>query len=263
MNQTNLNRDELTRLILEYLRHEPGTQFENLLQIGIERVIERQLSHLESQEVLEILHEMMNSNIIMPSRDRGNHGWPFFSLTSYGNDVINRIGPPVYDFQGYIRDINARVQNIDDILITYLSESLRSFHSNLYISSMVMLGCASERAIRLLVNSYINAIDGAKNKNNLQSRINNSDISKIYEEFRKSFNSTRVQITNQELVRDIEIQIDGIFNFIRIIRNTIVHPNAMPNITNAMVYANLQQFSYYIEKIYGLMSYYSTNQIHV
>lgn len=43
-------------------------------------------------------------------------------------------------------------------------------------------------------------------------------------------------------------------------RNTIAHPAVVPNITAALVYANLQQFSYYVATIFELITYYRENK---
>jgi hypothetical protein len=257
-----MDRGELKTLLLDFLRANPHTQVENILQSGIEQKIKRRLSSAESQLVMEMIHELVVSNIIMPAADRMNSGWPWFGLTSYGHEVLARSGPPVYDYDGYMVEVRRAVSSLDSVVERYLSEALRAFQANLYLASMVMLGCASERAITLLINSYVAAIEDPANQQKLQSRVSGRDISVAYDRFRESFNSTRSQFSSAQ-IHDFDAHVDGIFSFIRLLRNSIVHPAASPNITNPLVYANLQQFVYYIGTIFNLVDHFSSNRIRV
>jgi hypothetical protein len=258
-----LTRDQLKRLVIEHLQQEPRTQFENLVQFGIERRINRSLNGMESQDVLELVHEFIVSNILMTGMNRHNTGWPWLAVTTHGEEVLSKGGPPVYDYEGYLADLKNRVTTLDSVVEHYLSESLRAYQANLYFSAMVMLGCSSERAIRLLMDAYIISIEDDTNREKLRSRLSGRDISVAYDKFKESFDSTKYQISNTALVRDFDAHVDGIFTFIRLLRNSIVHPTAIPNITSALVYSNLQQFSYYAETVFKLINYYQTNKTKV
>jgi hypothetical protein len=258
-----LNKDQLKVFLIEHFKKEPETQIESIIQSGVEEKLKRKITDKESQMLLEMINEFIVSNIIMTALNRNNTGWPWMALTEHGREVINKSGPPVYDYNGYMDEMLKRINNFDNIIKMYLSESLRAYQYNLYYSSMVMLGCSSERAILLLIKSYIDAIDNDKNKQNLLERTNGRDISVAYNRFRESFNATCKQVNSPDIIRDFDDHIEGVFNFIRLLRNSIVHPESIPNITSALVYANLQQFSYYIETIFKLIDYYSQHKITV
>lgn len=258
-----IERSELRNLLLDHLRANPRTQVGNILQFGIEEKIGRSLSESESQLAIEMLHELTVSNIIMPASDRHNTGWPWFAVTSHGRELLSQAGPPVYDYDGYMVELSKTVPNLDSLVVRYVGESLRAFQANLYLASMAMLGCASERAITLLIESYVGAIDGDANQAKLRQRISGRDVSSAYERFRESFVSVRRQINAPDLIRDLDDHIGGMFAFIRLLRNAIVHPSALPNITNALVYANLQYFAYYVSTIFGLILYFEHNKVTV
>ncbi len=74
------------------------------------------------------------------------------------------------------------------------SGKLKKYQGNSYLASMAMLGCASEKSMRLLFDAYVEAIDKEANRNKLKSRLAGHDISRAYEEFRKSFSTTRGQV---------------------------------------------------------------------
>jgi len=180
-----------------------------------------------------------------------------------GSAVLKQGGPPVYDYDGYLVDLKGRVPTLDSVVERYVGESLRTYQSNSYLASMAMLGCASERSIRLLFEAYIQAIDKEANRSRLKSRLEGRDISRAYKEFKRSFDSTRGQVQDSTIVNDFDVHVESVFHFIRLLRNSILHPTGMPRITSAVMYSNLQQFSQYVETIFRLVSYYKTHPVSV
>lgn len=258
-----LTPEELKIRVFEYLRTNPQTQFENIVQFGIEQKIGRSLKAPESQRLLELIHELTVSNILMPAMNRSNTGWPWLAVTSHGREVLGASGPAVYDYEGYLGGLRAQIKNLDEIVEIYISESLRAYQANLYHASMVMLALASERAITLLIEQYVNAIEDDKNRDKLQSRISRRDISEAYERFKESFDSTRSSLGQAELARDYDLHVDSVFTFVRLIRNSIVHPKDMPRATSVIVYSSLQQFSFYSVTIFALIDHYKQNKVTV
>ena len=266
---TPLSREELKLMLIEHLKQSPRTQVANILgSYGVEQQIHRELTDQESQTALELIHEFIVTNIVMTSADRYNTGWPWLSVTAHGKEVLAKSGPPVYDYDGYMADLKKRVPDLDTVVEQYIGESLRTYQGNSYLASMAMLGCASERAMRVLFDAYLGAIDKeakadkeAKNRNKLRSRLEGREISRAYAEFRKSFDTTRAQVHDSTIVNDFDVHVDGVFQFIRLLRNSILHPSGTPTITSAIIYANLQQFSQYVETIFRLVSFYKNNSV--
>ena len=260
---TPLSREEIKLRMIEHFKRHPSTQIANIMAFGVEQPIGRSLSPQESAIVLELIHEFMVTNIVMPAADRYNAGWPWFSVTTHGQEVLGTSGPPVYDYDGYMADLKTRVPDLDGVVERYVSESLRTYQGNSYLASMAMLGCASERSMRVLFDAYVGAIDKEANRDRLKSRLEGRDISRAYAEFRKSFDTTRPQVHDSTIVNDFDVHVDGVFHFIRLLRNSIVHPSGIPAVTSAIIYSNLQQFSQYVETIFRLVLYYKSNTVSV
>jgi hypothetical protein len=259
-----LSKEEIKFRIIEHFKQYPQTQIANIMGFGLEQSIGRSLWPQEEQLALELIHEFIVTNIVMTSADRHNTGWPWLSVTTHGREVLEKGGPPVYDYDGYLTDLRSRVPDLDVVVERYVSESLRTYQNNSYLASMAMLGCASERSMRLLFGAYVGAIDKEANSSKLKSRLDGRDISRAYTEFRKSFDSTRAQVHDGAIVNDFDVHVEGVFHFIRLLRNSIVHPTAgIPRITSAVMYSNLQQFSQYVETIFKLISYYEDNPVAV
>jgi hypothetical protein len=211
--------------------------------------------------LLEILHELLTSNVLMPAMDQNNTGWPWFGLTSHGREVLATIGPPVYDYDGFLHDLRTRT-TLDPVVEAFLSEALQAYQRNLYLASVAMLGCASERAVWLLMNAYVAAISDTVNQEKLRSRISSRDISVAYKKFRESFDSARGQLP-PSLHADFDVHVDAVFQFARLLRNSVVHAAAIPSITHAVAYASLQQFSYYLPTLNLIVEHLRTSPVTV
>lgn len=253
-------RDRLKQALFDSFRAQRQTQYLNVVH-DVERRLEGALPPGYEQTLLELVHELIVSNVVMTGMNAHNTGWPWLAVTTHGAQLLAQEGPPVYDYEGFIRDIKGRVPNLDPITERYLSESLQAYQRNLFYASMVMLGIAAERSVRVLIDSYVTAIKDDAAREKLRSRLNGRDIGTAYARFRESFDSTRSQIQESSLPRDFDIHVDGIFSFVRLLRNSVVHPDAMPAVTSAMVAANLQQFSFFATALFRLAGYFASNQV--
>ncbi|MFC1572440.1 hypothetical protein ACFL6M_02465 [Candidatus Eisenbacteria bacterium] len=252
-------RDRLKRALLDAFRECPRTQYLEIVR-RVKHRMQGALPRGYEQILLELVHELIVSNVVMTGMNEHNTGWPWLAVTTHGSQVLSQEGPAVYDYEGFLHDLQERVPHLDSIVKRYISESLQAYQRNLFYASMVMLGIASERAIRVLVEAYVASVDSAKAKTRLQSKLNGRDISTVYKTFRRSFDTTRSQVTDASLPNEFDVHVDSVYNFVRLLRNAVAHPGAMPNITSALVYANLQQFSLFSETIFRLVSYYESNQ---
>jgi len=126
-----------------------------------------------------------------------------------------------------------------------------------------MLGAASEKAILLLIENYGSRIKDEKHKESFFSRVNNKMISQKYDEFKRSYKSASPKPTSLPLAQDLEQLLDGAFNFYRHTRNSVGHPQIIPDLDKGVILANLGQFIVYVERIYALISFYSTSDVQV
>lgn len=125
-----------------------------------------------------------------------------------------------------------------------------------------MLGCASERAIRLLIDAYLGAIADQANRDKLASRVSGREISVAYKRFRESFDSVRNQLP-VSLNAEFNVHIDAVFTFTWILRNAVMHPATLPTVTHAVAYASLQQFRYYLPTMAEVVAFLQTHSVTV
>ena len=145
--------------------------------------------------------------------------------------------------------------DLDDITFTYIGESVASFNRRQLLSATLTLGVASENLMLLLVESFLNWIKDAKRKANFEKKIKDRFIYTQYKEFKQEF-SNEVKNLPKELQSDWETYLDGVFNFIRLNRNSAGHPTGK-KLDAKVVYANLQIFSEYASYIFALIKYFS------
>ena len=157
--------------------------------------------------------------------------------------------------------VSQRIASIDSIVIQLINESIVCLESSSLAGSSILVGCASERAIWLLINSYTQAISNTDNRQRFKDKIKSQHVSGAYKTFKQSLRSSRNRREVDELVRDWETQIDALFHFYRICRNDIGHPIVPLSLERGPLIANLGRFARYIEVIYELIAYFRSHEV--
>jgi len=142
-----------------------------------------------------------------------------------------------------------------------MEEAIITLKAGSNLGCAFLLGGASEKAIYLLIESYKNAIKNTALKEQFIKRTSNKFISKIFNEFKNSYKSSKNKPTGFGWTNDIEIKIEQIFQFCRITRNEAGHPHLPPNLDKGVLLANMGQFVKYIEDLYKMIEYYQNNQV--
>lgn len=208
-------------------------------------------------KIQSILWDLTIEGAIRPgSTDGSSNFFPDFHVTEYGNQIIKNEPEGPYDPDGYLKRI-AQIQELDTIILTYLEESLKAFRIGCLLSSTVTLGCASEKALSLLIEAYTNSISDTSQRENFQKRI--AGMTFIQKKFEEFDNKLKGQIlARQDLPKDIkenlENELKGIFSVIRRYRNDAGHPTGL-TITRDEAYANLYVFPTYLRKVYKLINW--------
>jgi hypothetical protein len=88
------------------------------------------------------------------------------------------------------------------------------------------------------------------NRNKYFSKMNNRMIPKKFEEFSACYIGCKSHPTDA-LSHDLDVLIGSMFQFCRITRNEVGHPEIVPDLDKGVLLANLGHFVTYIERIYG------------
>ncbi|MBC7263633.1 MAG: hypothetical protein H5T64_04655 [Chloroflexi bacterium] len=165
-----------------------------------------------------------------------------------------------FEIDKFPQTIQERVPDCDPVIVRFIDESIRCVRSDALLAAAFMLGAASERAINLLIHTYGDAIQDDSSRQQFLSRVNGRFISRKYDEFIRSYQSCRSKPSGI-LSQDLDVIIGGMFQFCRITRNEIGHPQIVPDLDKGVILANLGQFVKYIERIYQLINHFKENGV--
>lgn len=216
------------------------------------------LSTQDQKVIVSTLWEMINCGILIPSQDDGHATWPFVSLTCYGQTAISEEEYSPYDPDGYLMQLQREVDDLDDVLIFYLTEALGCFRANQNVACMVMLGVASERLFDIMLESFITSLSSEREKDQLQKNTQGRMVVKRYDELRKRIDPKKGQFPPQ-LAENLDTYLVSIFNLVRYTRNDGGHPTGRA-FRRDEAYANLYVFAQYCKYIYQLIGFLRQNQ---
>ena len=211
---------------------------------------------LEDREKIRIMiWQLILQGIVVPGGYEHEPNFASLKITEYGKEVLETGEMLAYDPDGFMKGLRSSVPRIDDVILTYVEEALRSFMSGCYFASTVMLGVASEQGILLLIEQYENSIQDNARRSQFESDVEQArSIMRKFETFRKEIEPRKKEL-RQNVCDDLDIQLDGIFNYIRINRNDAGHPTGR-KMTRQEALSLITVFPNYIRTLYKLIDYF-------
>jgi hypothetical protein len=207
----------------------------------------------------EVIWSFIIQGILVPGLDDANQGWPFLRLTEYGRRCLaeDRILP--HDPDGYLREFHKAIPNADPTMTEYLQESLQCYIHGLNRPSVVMLGCASEQAVLVLIESCAESIADPTTKIQFEKEVEKAQsIFRKYGVFERRLAAVKANMP-RPLTENLDSSLRGIFDLIRGARNDAGHPANGAQIDRDSVYSHLRLFIPYAQRIYSLMAWFSQN----
>jgi hypothetical protein len=181
-------------------------------------------------------------------------------LTEKGKHIVesgDNYSP--YDPDGYLARLRKRIPQLDETVALYASESLRSFNADCYISTLVMLGVASEKAFLLLAEAFANWLPVSQSEKLLSIILDSKqNVIAKFTEFRKRIEPCKPKLP-AEFADNMALTLDSVFDLIRIYRNESGHPTGKRTDKDD-AFITLQMFAAYLQKMFGLMSFFKTTK---
>jgi len=232
--------------ILAFLSRHPETQVGTLLDHLRQTFL--RFDRAEEAVALEVLHELVTANIVMPGIDRAHLGWPWLRVTQYGRQVIRQGKPLPFDPDQYLAAAQPRLAVIPPLALEVLREAVATYHRGYIRSSALLLGTASEVLIMQLIDAFV-AGRPARDRQRLEALMADKSIYARYRLFREELDAVRGTLPLTDAVsKDIEAIIDLIFNAVRLTRNEAGHPSGTP-LNPILVATTLQAFPEYADRI--------------
>ncbi len=217
----------------------------------------REISTKGKQNIGSVLWSLVAQEILYVDIQQNASGL-VFDLTEYGEQVLKAERPIPHDPEGYLAHLKSEVPDVDEVIYTYLSEGINAYNHRLYLSATTAIGCASEKALLLLIEAYISFLPSDKERDSFVKRTNGKQIKTQFEEFWKSFGGHKGEF-DKELTDGIDIVVGGIFELLRQNRNSTGHPTGK-SMSKETVFASLQLFITYCKRIYSLIAFFNANK---
>lgn len=164
-----------------------------------------------------------------------------------------------YDPDGYLARLKKTIPELDETITIYASESLRSFNADCYLSTLVMLGVASEKAFLLLSEAFAKWLpDGQSEKFLSILQDPRQNIFAKFSEFRKRIEPCKPKLP-AEFADNMALTLDSVFDLIRVYRNESGHPTGK-RVDKGDAFITLQMFATYLQKIFSLTIFFRTSQ---
>ena len=212
------------------------------------------LSGSDYGRVQSIMWDLIIEGVVRPGLNEGvNNNLPFFHITEWGKRSVQGNGPTPYDPDGYLERLRRDIPGLDPVILTYLNESLHTFRIGCLLSSTIALGCASEKALLLLIEAYSASLPEASQKK-FRSNTEGRMIKRQFDEFRKMLDSDLRARLPSNLQDGLDVELNAIFDIIRNQRNDAGHPTGK-EIERERAYANLVVVPVYFKKVYALIDW--------
>jgi len=216
--------------------------------------------------VQDAFHELYRQGYISTGRSPFATGpndpgmnWPYYRLTEFGRKSLSSPDYVPYDSDGYIAQLIKEVPSLDRAIIRYLDESMGCFMNGFHLAASVVLGCAAEKALLQLVETFGNALADPNAKADFLKKTESWMINRKYEALWKRLGPLAKSLPDR-LGDDLQVNLDQIFDLIRTTRNNAGHPSGT-TVDAETVHANLILFPKYCRCVYRLIEHFSKNPI--
>lgn len=217
------------------------------------------LSARDYARAQSVFWDLLIEGVVRPGLHDGmNNDLPFFHVTDYGKEAVKGGAASPYDPDGFLRRLAADVPALDPVILTYLTEALHTFRISCLLSSVIALGCASEKAFLLLVKSYGDALQGsaqAKFRKDTEGRL----IKRQFDEFQSRLGGHLRAKLPGDVEADLDVTLSGVFTLFRNLRNEAGHPTGR-SVEREQTYANLLVFPSYLKKTYQVIEWLDANK---
>lgn len=258
-----LSRFELERIVLEVIQRNPSVAFatdgvhEATLTYHVrERLPEDQT--LSNIQVAELIWSLLSQGLVFVDFNNQYAVHWRLNVTERGSLSLQDQSNNPDDASNYIKNIKEITDN-DKNLMVYADEALHTYRAQCYLSTIVMLGVASESAFYQLGDAFLNWLAEGNEKENFSKILHNKKLRYIqkFTEFRKRL-AAHIRNIDEELTDNLTLTLDAVLELLRINRNEAGHPTGkIVNRHDAFVM--LQIFPHYLKRLFQLKDFFVQN----
>jgi hypothetical protein len=186
-----------------------------------------------------------------------------YLVTEYGRQwAYSEDGPIPEDVEGVISFLKEKIPNVDEVIIQYVGEALRTFEGRFYFASAVMIGAASEKLVYLLAMALQKSICNVRTKENIEGLLKTRKLFDLYEETIKILkaNCRRPSPIPYSVHEESIDTLGALINGFRLQRNDAVHP-VTAGVSKEELRLLLLSFPHLCKKVYDFIGWLNTNTL--
>jgi len=251
-----LSKFELERIVLDVIQKYPSVVFadNSVHEATLTYHVRKRLpvdQNLSNIQVAELVWSLISQGLVFVDfNNRSAANWRL-NATERGCFSLQDQATNPDDSSNYIKNIREITSN-DDNLMVYADEALHAYRAQCYLSTIVMLGVASESAFYQLGDAFLNWLPEGNEKENFSKILQNNKLRYIqkFTEFRKRLGA-HIRDIDEELTDNLTLTLDAVLELLRINRNEAGHPTGkIVNRPDAFVM--LQIFPHYLKRLFQL-----------
>ena len=208
------------------------------------------------------LAELEHAGIVVYGQNRLQLELPWVQITEFGIACLDagQINP--MDPDGYLTRLDAEVPNLHPVARAYVEESLTCLRQRCVKACAVMLGCAAEQILLVMIDALHAAIQDPGRKQSFRARVvKERQAGTKFTRFRAEMQQNVLRLLPNALSEDLDLRLDGIHSLIRRARNDAGHPALSANLTAQDVNGALLLFPGYCRTAYGLLAFFQHNLV--
>jgi hypothetical protein len=211
--------------------------------------------------VRQAMWDLLVKGLIVFGLDTNNPNWPWFRLTDIGREFVKVRAPQPYDPDGFIAHFRRVTITPDPTVEAYVIEAVHTFNRGCNRAAAVMLGCASEKLILLLIDAFDGAISDTGKKASFQRALGRKrHISHQYTILKEHLDlMTDGKKLPYEHAETVGSELPSGYEILRRCRNAGGHPDVPGDVDPDTVFLNLRFFTEYARRVAALIQHFKTN----
>lgn len=207
--------------------------------------------------LLTIWNDLFREGLVAWGADIAHMNPPHCHLTNRGRELLNNISRDPRNPRGYMTNLDS-LTTIDPIARSYIEESLKTFQSQCWKATAVMVGCAAECLVLLVRKTLVEQLNTANKmvslNHGLQNNLNDWRISRVLDAIGRALSP--YERTMQPVLRETYTRLwSRISEEVRLARNEAGHPKGIDSVDESTVHAILLLFPAYAKLASDLIAW--------
>ena len=248
-----MDKAELRSFVFEALRRNAQTHF-NAIESDIKRLTP-DYARGDALKLQEILWELLQQGVLAPGKNSLNLHLPFFHVTAYGVRCLEEETLLLHDPGDYLCRFEQVVEGpIDEVVLSYLQESVFCFLASRYFAAMTLLGTASEHCVDLLSAAYLDSLTDARKKTAFKrkARLSGRRLKPRLEALKQDFLRASLPVGLSE---NLDLLLDGLYALIYYTRDAAGDARVFSP-DRETTRAHLLLFPQYCKRTYALIRHF-------